>query len=158
MFAAFQQIVIASRQLSKLLLPQKIKDILGVFSETRVFVQQSQFCVFSCRYFYLSAIMLAELAVWKQSRKAHNVQVFLPTVNRILVDVEELVVIDVTLWGYFLVQLPNCVCLETGYILGVTFSIISPVALSQTLMTFLADLSTESSSKSLYSQLISFNL
>ncbi len=62
--------------------------------------------------------MLAELAVRKQSRKAHDVQVFLSTVDRILVHVEELVVIDVTCWVYCLVQLPNGVRLETGYILG----------------------------------------
>ncbi len=48
--ATFQQIVNASGQLPQLLLPQKIKDVLGVFSETRVFVQQARFCVFGCRY------------------------------------------------------------------------------------------------------------
>ena len=76
-------------------MPQQVKHILQVFSEIRMFIEQSLFIVLTVRNFHLSWVVLSESTIRKLYWKAHGIKILLSVVYGIFLDVHELVLLNV---------------------------------------------------------------
>ena len=91
----FQQVVDACRQLSQFLPPQQVEDILRVFAEERILVEELRLDVLAVRQLDLALMVLAKPSGGEEHREAHDVEVLLSVVQGILPDAEHFVLLQV---------------------------------------------------------------
>ena len=91
----FQQVVDACRQLSQFLPPQQVEDILRVFVEARILVEELRLDVPAVRQLDLAWMVLAKPSGGEEHQEAHDVKVLLSVVQGILPDAEQFVLLQV---------------------------------------------------------------
>ena len=112
----FQQVVDACRQLSQFLLPQQVEDVLRVFAEARILVEEPRLDVLAVRQLDLAWMVLAKPSGGEEHREAHDVEVLLSVVQGILPDTENFVLLQVRVARELVVQVADGVGLKAGHV------------------------------------------
>ena len=95
----FEQVVHSRSKFAQLFLPEELEHVRRVLPETRVLVQEAAFGILTLGDGHLSWVILTKATARKEVRKAHDIEISLPIVECILLDVDQLVLVNVRRGG-----------------------------------------------------------